>query len=709
MKHELLAPAGNLNIFYAVINAGADAVYVGGPKFSARAYAKNFTEEELITAITYAHLHQVKVYMTVNTLIKNSEMDECIQMMIPFYEAGLDGVIVQDVGVLAAFKKHFPGMELHSSTQMSVSNVYGAKLMKEAGVCRVVPSRELSLKEIQRIHEEAEIEIESFIHGALCYSYSGQCLLSSVIGGRSGNRGRCAGPCRLPYEVLDQYHKRILKSSNILSLKDLCTINFLPKLLDAGIYSLKIEGRMKQASYAYTVVSIYRKYLDYYEKYGGKNYKVSKEDYETLIQSGNRDGFTDGYYMKHNGKDMITSSTAAHNSSQGELDESILIKPKQLPVSGSVFLYKNQPAMLQLTYNDTVIAVEGGMVEQAKSAGLTKEKIEKQLNKTGSSMFYFKELFCETEDDCFLPVSELNNLRRLAMENLTKELCNRRSYAKPSDQEFLEPKTFTGGISALISSADQFFEVLAKDYIRRIYVDFFAMNSEDMATLKEFIASNNVVDKEIYFALPYILRANNERLLRNYMDEFLPFLSGVLVRSYDELGFVKDYGLNIVSDASLYSFSDVSKKQLMDFGVAQTTIPYELSEKEILHRDNSASELQVFGRIPVMITAGCLKKNTLKCDHKSEKFYLKDRKGYEFMARNECQSCLNIIYNSKPTCFFNKPYEAVCDCMRLSFTMESKEETKNVLSLFEKNVLQLPVQAASLNDFTWGHYKKGVE
>ena len=309
-KAELLAPAGSFDSLKAAVAAGADAIYMGGSRFGARAYAQNAAGEEMVEAIRYAHLHGCRLYMTVNTLFKEKELDELCDYMKPYYEAGLDGVIVQDLGALQVMKRAFPGMELHASTQMTVTSVYSAKMLKEMGCCRVVPARELSLEEISRIYKETGMDIETFVHGALCYCYSGQCLMSSLIGGRSGNRGRCAQPCRLPYRVWegDKAEGKSLNKENqkfVLSLKDLCTLDILPEILEAGVYSLKIEGRMKSPRYTAGVVRIYRKYLDLYETYGKDGYYVDPEDKKELLDLFDRGGFTSGYYEKHNGKDMV--------------------------------------------------------------------------------------------------------------------------------------------------------------------------------------------------------------------------------------------------------------------------------------------------------------------------------------------------------------------------------------------------------------------
>ena len=260
-KYEVLAPAGSYECMLAAFNAGADAVYVGGQLFGARAFANNFNQEELIKAIDYAHMHNKKLFLTVNTLLKNQEIDKkLIEYLTPLYEAGLDAVIVQDFGVLSLVKEHFPKMDIHASTQMTVTGEHFAKVLKDYGVSRIVPARELSLKEIESIYKETGLEIECFVHGALCYSYSGMCLLSSLIGARSGNRGRCAQPCRLPYDVL--FDNETKKEQYPLSPKDLCTLKILPKILKAGVYSLKIEGRMKSAYYVATIIRAYRNMID---------------------------------------------------------------------------------------------------------------------------------------------------------------------------------------------------------------------------------------------------------------------------------------------------------------------------------------------------------------------------------------------------------------------------------------------------------------
>ena len=376
-KAELLAPAGSFDSLKAAVAAGADAIYMGGSRFGARAYAQNAAGQEMVEAIRYAHLHGCRLYMTVNTLFKEKELEELRDYMKPYYEAGLDGVIVQDLGALQVMKQAFPGMELHASTQMTVTSVYSAKMLKEMGCCRVVPARELSLEEISRIYKETGMDIETFVHGALCYCYSGQCLMSSLIGGRSGNRGRCAQPCRLPYRVWEggKAEGKSLNKENqkfVLSLKDLCTLDILPNILEAGVYSLKIEGRMKSPRYTAGVVRIYRKYLDMYEAYGRDEYYVDPEDKKELLDLFDRGGFTSGYYEKHNGKDMVALKEKPEFREGNQklfdfLDENYVHKEKKELVSGKAVFEEGRPSVLELTRGDVMVKVEGQVCQSAQN------------------------------------------------------------------------------------------------------------------------------------------------------------------------------------------------------------------------------------------------------------------------------------------------------------------------------------------------------
>ncbi|MCI9176269.1 MAG: U32 family peptidase [Lachnospiraceae bacterium] len=420
---ELLSPAGSLAILKAASNAGADAVYGAGGKFGARAYADNFTEEELLEAIDYLHLRGKRFYLTVNTLLKDHEVQELQEYLNPLYEAGLDGVIVQDLGALRYIRNHFPDLPIHASTQMAVTGAYGAKLMLEKGCSRIVLARELSLEEISHIYQETGAEIECFVHGALCYCYSGQCLFSSMLGGRSGNRGRCAQPCRLPYEVSGKDSG--ISGRYLLSMKDLCAIDLLPRLIQSGVYSFKIEGRMKQAEYAAGVTGIYRKYLDRYQA-DPAGYQVEEEDRKRLLDLGNRCGFTDGYYTRQNGKDMITFRKPSHEKGKEILKnpKKTLSAPKE-KIKGILRMYQEMPAVLVLNYQDIQVEVTGKEVQPALKQPLTEKAVLERMQKTGNSPFVFEELKAELGESVFLPVGDLNQLRREGLERLQEKILEK--------------------------------------------------------------------------------------------------------------------------------------------------------------------------------------------------------------------------------------------------------------------------------------------
>ncbi|MCH4191168.1 MAG: U32 family peptidase [Butyrivibrio sp.] len=425
-KVELLAPAGNYESMTGAFAAGADAVYLGGARFGARAYADNFDEEETVRAIRYAHLHGKKIYMTVNTLVKESEYDDLGPFLQPYAEAGLDGVIVQDFGVFGYIREHFPKVELHASTQMAVTGIYGARMLKRMGATRVVPARELSLSEISNIREKADIEVEAFIHGAMCYCYSGMCLFSSIVGGRSGNRGRCAQPCRLPYRMgADEKAGECYP----LSLKDMCTVELLPELIRAGTSSFKIEGRMKKPEYVAGVTAIYRKYIDLFLKDPKAQYQVEQKDMDILRSLYLRTAISQGYYHQHNGKNMVTMSAPGYLGSDeallSEIRSRYLHGEQKIPVTMNCVLRTGKPAEIRLCSGQISAAVQGNPVQQAQKRPMTGEDIVKQLDRFGNSSFVLDHLNLKMDEDgagIFVPVRELNELRRKACELLEEKI-----------------------------------------------------------------------------------------------------------------------------------------------------------------------------------------------------------------------------------------------------------------------------------------------
>lgn len=425
-KIELLAPAGSRDAFYGAVHAGADAIYMGGEKFGARAYAENFSREELTACIRYGHIHGCRSYLTVNTLMKEQELAELVEELQPLYEEGLDGVIVQDIGALQVIRRHFPSLALHASTQMTVTGPAGAKLLKELGVSRVVPARELSLRELGRLKQESGLEVEAFVHGAMCYCYSGACLFSSLLGGRSGNRGRCAQPCRLAYETDSPGASVHRKEYYPLSLKDLCTIEHLPELIEGGIDSLKIEGRMKKPEYAAGVMAIYRKYIDRYLACPEKPFHVENADLAALSKLYIRSQRQDGYFFRQNGREMVTLESPSYSGSDETYLEQVrqryIEQKKRLKIWMKAEFICGQPARLQMGTGDCKAEVWGSTVEPAQSRPILEADIRKQLQKLGETCFAPESLEISTDEKGFYSLKEINALRREAVRQLEDQI-----------------------------------------------------------------------------------------------------------------------------------------------------------------------------------------------------------------------------------------------------------------------------------------------
>lgn len=699
---ELLAPAGNLEILKGVIESGADAVYVGGSMFGARAYANNFTEEELLEAIDFAHLRGVKVYLTVNTLIKNSEFSKLYDYLLVYYKRGLDAVIVQDIGVVKAIHEYFPSMEIHTSTQMTVTGADGVRFLSQFGVTRVVMAREVSLAEMKRIHEETGMELEAFVHGALCYSYSGQCLFSSILGGRSGNRGRCAQPCRLPYTVEGK------KDEYILSLKDMCGIKALDKLHDAGVYSLKIEGRMKQLEYACGVVKYYRSYIDSMKP-------VTDADYDRIKALGNRCGFTDRYYFDHNGSDMVTYVKPNFVSNAAEPSP----EKRKLSIEGELVLREGEPGSLTVKRGDVTYKASIEPVSAALKAPLDKKAAIDRINKTGDTDFEFSHIKAQIGENVFVPNGALNKLRRDAISGLCDKLLKKyyRNDARYADMS---------GLTALpehVVKSDAAHDEAINDYtticscMTRAQLDtligyecfdvfYLDFDMYDRKTLIQQFADDvkslTKRNKKVYLMLPTIFRADSSDYFVSIAKELDKVsFEGFVVKNYEELYLTENLftGKKVILDHNMYTFNDVSKSAFFEHGVSGDTVPLELNSKEIMHRNNIGSQMIVYGYYPLMTTANCVHKNTKGCDKKQKLIYLKDRYNKSFAVCNNCKECYNTIYNSLPTMLtknISKLKEAGIRSFRYSFTIETPKQIKAVMD-------------DKVAEYTNGHYKRGVE
>lgn len=799
---EILAPAGSMECLKAAIAAGADAVYTGGALFGARAYAHNLTEEELLEAIDYVHLHGRRLYLTVNTLIKDREMEkQMYDYLLPYYRQGLDAVIVQDIGLFRFIRKHFPDLPIHASTQMTLTGVDGAKFLEKEGAQRIVTSRELSMAEVKKIADETELEIESFVHGALCYCYSGQCLFSSFIGGRSGNRGQCAQPCRLLYRTPEAKRPQYL-----LSLKDICTLELIPEMIESGIYSFKIEGRMKKPEYAAAVAFQYRKYADlylkYYEEcpaeedpaaYAMKKYRVREEDRQMLLDLYNRGGFHTGYYHTQNGREMISLNRPNHagvpavkvlakkgrNVTAKALTDlypqDIIELPMrkgrekadnytckdavkkgmnvQIPVfadtpfkrdeiwmrtrnstlidtlreefvngkikeriCGTFRLYPQEKATLTVKCRDAEITVAGEKAQEALSQPMSRERIEKQLRKTGNTEFEFSFLKAEIGEKVFLPMQSLNELRREALETLEKVICEKyRRSGEVKDPE--EDKTelsmeeeILSGWTASVRTAEQMEVILEEEAIGRIYVDctmFPRIWEKD--SYVEWITKVHAAGKEIYLVMPYIFR---ERTRKQYEAAYNRIFGagwdGILIANYESFAFLKEHGYTgrIMTDYNLYEFNQESRKFWKEKGVFEFTAPVELTERELQDLRVKDGEVIVYGYLPMMISAGCIQKTTRGCLKKSGQTTITDRYRNPFVVKNECDYCYNILYNYVPLYLgdrMEEVYQIGPGRIRLMFTTERQQEVRQILSAYFEGK-ELPE-----GTYTRGHWKRGIK
>ncbi len=803
---ELLAPAGSYDSLRAAVNAGADAVYIGGRMFGARAYADNPDQDGLLSGIDYCHIHGRQLYLTVNTLLKDRELEGQLRDYLrPLYLEGLDGVIVQDLGVMELILRHFPGLPVHASTQMTVTGPDSARLLKERGVTRVVTARELSLEETRAIIRETGLEVETFIHGAMCYSYSGQCLLSSLLGGRSGNRGRCAQPCRLPYETAAG------DRGYLLSMKDMCALDLLPDLAEAGIASLKIEGRMKRPEYTAGVVSIYRKYLDQYLKNGRRGYQVAEEDRRALMDLYNRGGFSAGYYHVHNGPEMMSMTRPNHQgtraarvtqgkdgktrlealeplhrrdvleSSDGrwkltlasevkegaplplpakgpslkkntvlyrtrceellsQLSDAYLERECKEKIKGHLSLSKGRPAILELSCGDVTVTVQSEQeIRPAQSSPAEEETVRAQLKKTGNTPFSFEELDISMEEQLFLPVRELKELRRQGLEKLSEALLERKRRGEPeeasdlpqgraqwkksdtekSGQPFWENE-MAPAFTVLVTRPEQLRAVLSLggSRIRTVYLDLLTVcqkGKPDFARLEELRTQVCQAGAQCFLSLPPVFRRRDRELFQSEeMGRLLERFDGCLLHTLDELAWIRDRWprLSVAGDDSLYAYNHRAAALLAELGVERRTLPAELNFRELLSlvrsRDIPETELTVYGRQPLTHSAQCVVKNTRGCTARPEITWIRDRKQALFPVINRCAGCCNTIYNSVPLelggC--EKEIRALAPSyLRLSFTVETRRETEAVLERYTGNLFD----PDSFTGGTRGHFRRGVE
>ena len=744
-KYELLAPAGDMAALRAAVSAGANAVYLGYDEFSARAKAKNFDKEELREAISYAHLRGVKIYVTFNILIADFEIKRAMDRVKMLYDIGVDALILQDLGIAWKIRKNFPDFEVHASTQMAVNNFYGAKFLKEMGFSRVVLARETPLFELEKIRE-LDIDVETFIHGALCVSYSGECLMSSMIGGKSGNRGECAQACRKSYEILDFDKNKIGKRLYYISPKDLNTLDDVAKIINSGGYSLKIEGRMKNPEYVYTVVSSYKKSLEN---------KLSQEDKDDTEQVFNR-GFTKGLFNGDFGNDFISSDRpdnrgvevgkvidARKNFGKVIFYEDVfegdglefISSSGRFGMRSNSFYGANIPHEINLfkapilnskinrTFSKKLyekvdekienydykrdldidlrikigerplIKVKTGdlsaifeldrVVEVAKKSGLDRERVIENISKTGDSIFRVKNIDLDLDDNAFLPISAINELRREATKILENKILEG-SIDRFEIENKLENKNFERQNKDHRSKIKVFFNKF-KDLENSSLkdIDEIIIRAKDLEKFNKKYKNQEVsiyLDKFYFY---YELENLREYILKNQN------VRGIWVNNLSEYYIFKDDDLEINGDIGLNVFNKVTSDFLCDLGLKSITLSPELNSgqiQKIINKNDAEINVISYGRVPVMTMKHCPFSVIKNCkDEKScptckyKNYLLRDEKNVDFEVLR--QNTFTEIFNSYPILldgYVNKLLEN-----KVNFLILADEFTDDVIKLYK--------------------------
>lgn len=757
---ELLAPAGSYEAFLAAVENGADAVYLGGKLFNARANATNFEIEELEKMVIYAHLRGVKIYITMNTLLEDNEVKEALDFAYRLYEIGIDAVIVQDLGLAKVLHTYIPELPLHASTQMTVYNLQGVKELEKLGFARVVLARELSLAEIKEICEHTSMEIEIFVHGALCVCYSGQCLMSSMIGDRSGNRGKCAQPCRLPYQLLED-GKPVAKGY-LLSPKDLSAIDLLQQLPHP--LSLKIEGRMKSPEYVATVVSHYRKMIEMGS--------LEKEEKQELAQIFNRGGFTTAYWeakqgasmmcyekpknwgiyvgkvTNYDGKKFITLEDAStlhigdgievwngeENSPSTIVSEIIGNKVgriqgkihvgdkvyktsdkklnqqaresfsrgfvKKSDVSLHIIMKENTPVKIKINDWEYVSNI---VPQEAKSKPLTKETVETQFLKTGNTPFRIGEMKIDLAENIFLTLAELNEIRRDAFLQYEEMLIRKiprtithKEIELPESKKKLERK-----VSLFLHDWKQEYQNIPWGEIDRVYLP-----------IRLFLAKDNFpIPVPQYAVLPAITKKNYDRFITKNIKSIATKVEGFILSNISQLSYLQGIHTKKIANENFQIFNSYTIQQLQELGIDEVTLSPELTKEQInaLHAVLPC-ELKVYGKQCVMISEYCVIGSTVgkfsnhqKClmpCKNGKKYFLQDRKKEEFLVVPDSIDCQSHIYNSKITSITSK--NLFVDSIRIDVMEENVAKINEIIQICKEG------EKLSGEQYTNGHIVRPV-
>ena len=645
---ELLAPAGDFEALLAAVKAGADAVYVGGRSFSARAFAKNFDLDEISLAVRYAHLHGVKLYVTVNTLVYDKELPMAIEYAGELYRLGVDAIIAADVGLIRAIRKHVPDLEIHASTQMGIHNSLGADQAADLGCSRVVLARECSLDDINSITEKCRPMTEIFLHGALCVCHSGQCLFSSMVGGRSGNRGECAQPCRLPYN-----------GKYPLSLKDLSLAAHIPELIASGVDSLKIEGRMKSPDYVYRVTKIYRRLLD-------EGRAATSEELCELERVFSRGGFTDGYFTEKTAKGMTGVRSEEDKKSSRSFEE-LHFSPVRKRISAAVKLKLGEPAEITFTLGDRSVTAKGHPPVPAISSPFTESAVKERVMKLGDTYLTLsaEDITVTLDEGINLSPSALNAIRREAADRLSS-----------FDREFT-PKKYEPSARARAERLITV-EVNNIDLAKEILKD--ATNADIISVPYEALTEGESNIEKVSLAIPAIVMERElpevEKMLVDAKKR------GIMYATVDNIGhfvLAKSYGFRIFGGARLNTLNRESAEAYRALGAEALVLSHELSLSQA--RDIGGG-VTVYGRIPLMITERCFIKDNFGCD-KCSKAHITDRTGAAFpMAR--AFGHRNIIYNSVTTFMLDRLDELTAAGLDHRHFIISTESARAAESFIEK-------------------------
>lgn len=650
MKYEILAPAGSMESLIAGVRSGANAVYLGGKMFNARRNAGNFDNEELKNAVEYCHKRGVKVYLTLNILVSDNEMKSAYDTVKYALGVGVDAFIIQDIGAAKMIREHFPQARLHGSTQMSIMTPSGAEYAKELGFSRIVLPREMSLEEIKEIRNSTDLELEIFVHGALCMSVSGQCYLSSMLGSRSGNRGLCAQPCRLPFTAKGD------KNECALSLKDLSLIEHLEEL--DGVISLKIEGRMKRPEYVSAAVTAVKKAIA--GTYTGA-------DSFNLRSVFSRSGFTDGYLTASRGKamfgtrqkeDVVSANDVLKAISHNYDNENPL-----LPMDMHFVCKKDLPCTLTASALGKTITVTGDIPEIAINKPMTAEGLEQRLSKLGGTQFFAANVCVELDDGLIIPVSKINELRRKAVEQI-EILPEITVDSKPYEQKTYEQKNSVPYLTASFRSAEQIPDRHPFEHV------FIPLDS----SLEDFVDNRaGVVLPRGLFGIENEVKSRLEKLKKAGVTKALCGNIG----SYQ---LAKKMGLEVFGDFGLNIYNSESAQQ-----IDNPILSFELTMEQANRINAKNTGVIVYGHIPLMLTRNCPIKSSIGCYACNMQGRLTDRKGYEFPVICSDYPCVELL-NPIPIYMLDRMHEIKTDFVHFYFSTETREEVETIIEMHKKGI-----------------------